>query len=142
MTHTDYSKGRHYKIFEITGSSSVSFTIDTAAPTIAVLSPQNKTYASPDVQLNFAANETGLQFRYSLDGQKSETIAKNITLTGLPTGHHNLTVCAKDEAGNTGTIETVYFNITEPFPTTFVATASGTSIAVIGLLVYFKKHKH
>lgn len=40
--------------------------------------------------------------------------------------------------------ETSSFTVTEPFPTTLVATASIASVAivVVGLLFYFKKRKH
>ena len=140
--YNDYSKGLHYKIFEITGSSSVSFTVDTKAPSIFVLSPQNKTYASSDVQLNFVAFESGLQITYSLDGQQSITVLGNTTLTGLSIGHHNLTIYAKDEAGNIGALKTVAFTTAEPFPTTMVL-APFASVAFLGagLLLYFKRRK-
>jgi hypothetical protein len=42
-----------------------------------------------------------------------------------------------------GISETVYFSVELPFPTTFVAAASGASLAIVGvgLLVYFKKNR-
>jgi hypothetical protein len=57
---------------------------------------------------------------------------------------HNITVYAKDEFENTGSSETITFSIEEPFPTAIVATASGASVAVVGvgLLFYFKKRNH
>jgi LPXTG-motif cell wall-anchored protein len=61
-------------------------------------------------------------------------------------GTHNVTVYAWDTAGNMGASPTVPFTVAkpEPFPTALVATASGLSVAVVGLglLVYFKKRKH
>jgi hypothetical protein len=61
----------------------------------------------------------------------------------LAKGDHNLTVYAKDDAGNIGVSKTIFFSIKvpEPFPTTLAATVSVTSIAIIGigLVVYFKK---
>jgi hypothetical protein len=42
-----------------------------------------------------------------------------------------------------GISETVYFSVELPFSTTFVAAASGASLAIVGvgLLVYFKKNR-
>ena len=85
---------------------------------------------------------------YSFDGQDNVTIDGNITLYGLSSGLHNLTVYAKDTYGNIGASETINFTIAketpEPFPTAIVATASGASVAVIGvgLFVYFRKRNH
>jgi hypothetical protein len=84
---------------------------------------------------------------YSLDGQDNVTVTGNTTITGLTSGLHNVTVCARDEFGNTGASGTIYFTIAkepEPFPTTLVATASAASVAIIGigLLVYFRKRNH
>ena len=56
---------------------------------------------------------------FSLDGQTSVTIVGNVTLAVLPEGSHNIVVYAKDTAGNTGTSETIYFNIV-PFPITLI----------------------
>jgi multisubunit Na+/H+ antiporter MnhC subunit len=93
--------------------------------------------------LNFTVNESFSRISYVLDYQDNITIAENTTLTDLSNGYHNVTVYAIDSAGNTGTSETIYFNVEvpEPFPTTLVATASGVSVAVVGLalLVYLKK---
>lgn len=123
---------------------------DNATPEIAVLSPENKTYYTTDIPLDFTVNEPDSWMRYSLDAQTVAEISGNTTLTGLSYGLHNLTVYATDAAGNTGASETIYFTITketetqpEPFPATLVA-ASAASVAVVcvGLLVYFKKRKH
>jgi hypothetical protein len=120
---------------------------DVTPPEIAVLSPENRTYHTVDVALNFTVNEPVSSMRYTLDGENLVEISGNTTLIGLPYGSHNLTVYATDAADNTGSSETVYFTIAEepePFPVTPVATASVATIAVVsvGLLVYFKKRKH
>jgi hypothetical protein len=121
---------------------------DITPPEITVLSPENITYHTVDVALNFTVNESGSSMRYTLDGENLVEISGNTTLTGLPYGSHNLTVYATDAADNTGVSETINFTIAEepepePFPTMLVATASGASIAIIGivLLVYFKKRR-
>ncbi len=149
-SHTDYSAGNvwyeYYYLFEIDGSSSVFFTVDTTAPSISVLSIEDKTYHSYDIQLCFAVNESTSRIAYSLDGKDDVAIAGNITLTGLSQGAHTLTVFATDVAGNLGVSETITFTIAEPepFPTVPVVAASGVSVmvVVVGLLVYFRKHKH
>jgi hypothetical protein len=129
--------------FKLTGSSVVNFTIDTTPPIISALSVKNKTYSASNVTLNFVVNEPASQVSYSLDGQKKENIAGNTTLTNLPYGEHNVTVYAIDMAGNTGTSETIYFSVEEPFPTTMVvALAASTVVLGAGLAVYFKKRKH
>jgi N-acetylneuraminic acid mutarotase len=119
---------------------------DGTAPEVTVTSPQNKTYYTTDITLNFTVNEPVSLIRYELDGENATEIAGNTTLTELSYGAHNLTVYATDASGNTGTSETICFTVAEepPFPTVLVATASGASatIIAIGLLVYFKKLKH
>ena len=134
----------YYNKFKITGSSLVSFSVDTTTPVVSVFSPENVTYYSPEVLLNFTVSENSSRMFYSLDGQENVTITGNTTLSSLPSGEHNVTVYATDVAGHTGASETIYFNIAEPFPTVPVATASLTSAILVsaGLLVYFKKRKH
>jgi hypothetical protein len=123
----------------------VFFTVDTASPIVLALSPQNQTYTATDISLIFAVNEPTSQITYALDGKDNITIAGNTTLTGLANGCHNLTIYARDEAGNIGASENMYFKVDAPlsFPTTSVITACGASIAIIGigLLVYFKKRR-
>jgi hypothetical protein len=140
-------KGIHYTtyfvIYKITSSSVVNFTIDTTAPRILSVSVENKTYFTSDVPLNVIVNEPVSQVIYSLDGQRNVTAAGNTTLTELPEGEHDLTVCVLDTAGNAGNSAPISFSVDapEPFLTSPVAAASGASIAIvgIGLLVYFRK---
>ena len=69
-----------------------------------------------------------------------------MTLTKVVNGDHNLTVYAKDSAGNIGTSKIIYFAMAEEaelFSTTLVIAVSGVSLAVVaaGVLVYWKKRK-
>jgi hypothetical protein len=129
--------------------SIVNFTIDTIAPAVSVISMENQTYDSSDVPLSFAVNETTSQITYSLDGQQNMTAVENTILTNLPNGVHNVTVYARDPAGNVGTSQTTTFTVAnepepEPFPITLVTTTSAALIAAIGaagLIIYFKKRK-
>jgi hypothetical protein len=122
----------------------VNFTIDTIPPKVSILSLENKTYNGSNVPLDFVSNEPISQSTYSLDGWANVTFAGNTTLTELANGDHNVTVYAKDEAGNVGASETVWFSVAEPFPVVLVTAASVATVAVVGagLMVYFKKHKH
>jgi len=67
-------------------------------------------------------------------------------LAGLSSGVHNVTVYAKDAAGNIGASKTVYFSVRVLFPATLVATASAASVAIavvgVGIMVYFRKRNH
>jgi hypothetical protein len=131
-------------------SDLTAFTVDTTPLFVSILYPESDSYETTenllDVALNFTVNEPVPKLEYSLDGQANVTIAGNTTLTALTYGSHNVTVYAWDAAGNAGVSGTLIFSVakSEPFPTVLVATASGASAAliVIGLLVYFKKHKH
>jgi len=112
-------------------------------PSIAVLSPENKTYETSSIPLTFTANEAVSQITYSLDGEETIPLTRNTTLTGLANGDHNLTIWGNDETGNFAASETIYFGVKVPFPTALAATASSTLIALITLgLVYLKKRKH
>jgi hypothetical protein len=120
-----------------------TFNLDATPPKVTVLSLENKTFASSDVPLDFTASDLVTQVSYSLDGDDNVAIAGNTTLTGLSNGEHNVTVYYADIVGNVGASETLYFTVAvpDPFPTTLVITAS-LALVGVGLLVYFKKHKH
>jgi N-acetylneuraminic acid mutarotase len=114
--------------------------LDSAVPEVSVLSPENKTYYTPDIQLNLTVNEPDLWMRYNLDNENITEISGNTTITGLSLGAHNLTVYATDEAGNTAACKTIHFEVQEPFPTTLVlASVTTAAVVSIGLLVYFRK---
>jgi hypothetical protein len=118
---------------------------DNTPPELTLFSPQNTTYYTTNVTLAFAVNEETLETKYCLDGV-NVTISGNTTLSGLSYGVHSLTVFAQDSSGNIGSSETIIFTIAdpEPFPTTLVATASGASVAVVGLglLLYFRRRNN
>ena len=143
--YTDPRYNIFHSIFPIAVSETILFTVDTDAfpqPSVSIASPENKTYITFDVPLNFTVNEIDSQIIYSLDGKDNVTAAGNTTLTGLSNGEHKITVYATNVAGNIGASETMYFSVDVPFPATLVV-ASAVSVAVVGLglLVYFKKRK-
>ena len=127
-------------------SDTVYFTIDTVSPNIEILSPENKTYATNSVSLNFTLDKLTPWIGYSLDAEKNVTITGNTTVSGLSNGLHSLIVYANDTAGNTGASEMIHFTIetpqpVEPFPTWIVAVTVIIAIVGVALLVYFVKVK-
>jgi hypothetical protein len=124
-------------------SKTISFTVDTIAPKVTLMTPKNATYNESKISLNFTLNEPFSELAYCLDEQENVTINGNTTLTGLTNGEHNITVYSTDEFGNVGSSETVYFRVEVPFPTALVASVSVAIVAVgsVGLYVYFKKRK-
>ena len=113
------------------------------APAISVFSLENATYFGSFL-LNFSVSKPAAWAGYSLDGQDNVTIIKNVTLEGLPSGMHNLTVYARDAFENEAASKTITFNITEPFPTVPVAAVSAVSIAAVacaGLILTRRKRR-
>jgi parallel beta-helix repeat protein len=127
---------------------------DTIAPTLIIDSPQNETYNTDSVTLQFTVDEETSWMGYSLDGQNTVTTTENtITLSGLSNGVHNMTVYANDTAGNTGTSETFTFTMAkeietepEPNPTSWTVIATAVvAVAIVGTaltLIYTKTRKN
>lgn len=145
-SHTDITTSffcyEYYYLFEIDAFSSFFFTVDTPAPSISVLSMQDMTFYSYDIDLRFVVNELTSRSAYSLDAGDNVTIAGNTTLSGLSVGEHNLTIYAWDRAGNVGASETIYFRIKDPFIKTLViAIVVTVMVTCVGLIVYVNKRK-
>jgi hypothetical protein len=136
----------YYDRFEITGYLTVSFIKDVVPPRITVLYPQNRSYFSSEVKLDFTVSEDSSEILYCLDGKENQTITGNATLAGLANGKHNLILYMTAHAGNAGSSKILFFNVnvSEPFPLVAVATVSAASVTVVcaGALFYFKKRKH
>jgi parallel beta-helix repeat protein len=118
---------------------------DITPPSISVISPQNVTYTTGSVSLNFTVNEETTWMGYSLDGQDNVTITETtLNLTELADGSHTVTVYATDTDGNTAATETISFTITkdDETPTSWTTTAI-VIIAAFGaaILVYFLNKK-
>ena len=121
-------------------SDIIHFTVDISKPTISLLSPQNQTYATTEVMLNFTLNENASWTGYSLDGQENVTVTGNITLTDMAYGSHRITIYANDTYGNMAASETIHFSVAEPFPVIWIAAVTaiiaGSGVA---LLVTFQR---
>ena len=129
-------------------NNTVYFTInDGISPAITNLSIINGTYKQNNLTLSFTTDKAVSWIGYSLDGKANITIAGNKTLTTIANGEHSLTIYANDTLGNMGSSKTIYFEIestTEMFPTTWIliGVVAAAIVSGVGLLVYFKKHKH
>jgi hypothetical protein len=114
-------------------------------PTIKLVSPENVTYFSRNVNMIFLPNKQVSWIGYSLDGKENITISGNLTFTDMSLGAHNITIYSIDQYANQGSSETISFNIAkqEPFPTILVVAGGVIAVAIVsaGLLMYFKKRK-
>lgn len=136
----------YYDKFQIASYSTVSFTKDLVPPRISVQSPQNTTYTTPNVLLDFTVNENISQSLYNLDNKGNQTISGNSTLTDLSNGEHNLTLYVADLAGNVADPKTITFSVDlpEPFPilpVTFIVTSVALAVVVVSLLFYRRHRK-
>ena len=117
-------------------------------PVVSVLSLEDiGEQAFGNVSLIFGVNRSVDWMGYSLDNQANVTIEGNVTLSGLSSGWHNITVFAKDEYGNVGTSETTPFTVaaapvSRP-PINAIATVGVivvTAVVVcVGLVLFLRK---
>ena len=138
-------------------SKSREFTVDTNyepwnPSELLLLSPQNQTYTSTELQLTFATNETILSANYLLDNRGGNAsqyligLMGNTTLTGLSNGIHKVTVTVWTERGLAS--QSILFTVAQetenqqPFPALMIITVALTGAMVgVGLLIYIKKHR-
>ena len=141
-----FSQNGTYYVYEIVGSSSVNFTVDSVLPTISLASAQNKTYDSANVVINLTLNKPVSKIIYSLDNQGNLTSNSNVALVldNLGNGEHIATVYAQDEYGLVSAPSTIYFTV-KVSPTISILTVSTIAViiavAVSGLVFYLKKNK-
>ena len=81
------------------------------SPIIEILSPQNETYSSSSVPLNFTVSGTTSWIGYCLDGKSNTTINGNATLSDLPDGTHDLVIYIHDSYGNPEASARIYFAV-------------------------------
>ena len=131
-------------------SDPVRFTVDTVAPIVEILSPQNTTYSTSSVQLTISVNEPASWMGYSLDGQANQSLqSSSTTISNLADGTHSIKAYANDAAENTGGSETVHFTINteepefpgEPIPWIPIAAVIVLAIVVVAVLVYFLRFR-
>jgi hypothetical protein len=83
----------------------------TVPPELLVLSPENKTYTSNDIQLVLRVNRPTNWIGYSLDGRANVTVTGDTMLSGLADGAHSIRVSVNDTFGNLVSADTVYFSV-------------------------------
>jgi hypothetical protein len=75
-------------------------TIDTVAPTTAIVDGPGAVSGAHTQQIAFAASEPGVRFTCALDGRRSQPCSSPLTLRRLRLGEHSFAVRARDAAGN------------------------------------------
>ena len=105
-------------------SSSVTFTIDTTAPKLNIVSPLNITYLNTSLILNYTSSDINLDTTWYEYNGTNKTLTGNTTFTALDNQQSTLTLWANDSVGNinsssvTFTINTLPPTITIIQPTT------------------------
>jgi parallel beta-helix repeat protein len=114
---------------------------DTDPPVISILSPQNATYHTSSMPLEFVVDEELHWGGYSLDTQQNVTVSGNTTLMTLSNGAHVLVLYAEDVAGNTGRSEIAFFIevLEERSVTWIIAVAVVVATICVVLLLYLRK---
>ena len=98
-----------------TNSSTMIFSVDTIPPSVSILSPQNTTYSSTTVPLNYATDGQNCWFYLDASGPTALASCNNSTLSSLSQGPHNVTVFANDSVGNTNSFA-VHFSVNTTLP--------------------------
>ncbi|KON32091.1 hypothetical protein AC478_01365 [miscellaneous Crenarchaeota group-1 archaeon SG8-32-3] len=83
----------------------------TVPPELHVLSPENKTYTSNDIQLVLSVNRPTTWMGYSLDGQDNVSITGDTELSDVSEGLHSITVYVNDTFGNIVSSGNVSFSV-------------------------------
>ncbi len=125
--------------------------VETIPLEISNLSVHNQTYLSSDIPLNFTLKGSTSRIAYTLDGCENVTIDGNITLHGLSTGKHTLTIFCWNGTNNVEASKTVDFAIiamqkSETQSESSLILPVAASVASIGvvavaIMVYLKKRK-
>lgn len=118
-------------------SDTVHFTLHTLPPVIQIVQPENKTYPTSSVPLNFTLSEPTNWISFSLDRKPNVTVygPTSLALSGLADGSHNVIIYATDTVGHTGASERRYFTIDSrqmPYSTIIDWSLVATAIVVVG----------
>jgi parallel beta-helix repeat protein len=111
--------------------------VDITAPTIMILSPENKTYPSESISVTFNLSEPTSWMGYSLDSQINVTISGNTTVSGPLDGSHWITIFANDTVGNMGRSDTVYFSVDTVAPSIVVLSPQNTTYTTSSISLNF-----
>ncbi len=108
----------------------------TVPPEVRILSPENKTYASKNVQLVLSVNRETNWIGYSLDGQANVAVSGDTMLSELAEGAHSIKVSVNDTFGNIASSDTIHFSVDTSPPKILVLspeskTYGGTDVKLI-----------
>ena len=98
---------------------------DTTKPTITLISPENKTYSTTVIDLQYSIDEAVTWIKYTLNGAENISLTGNTTLAGLGNGTYYLVLYAMDLSGNVNQAE-VYFTILIPGDNNITTEDNGT----------------
>lgn len=87
-------------------SEDVVFTIDTVAPTTAIVDGPGAVSGAHTQQIAFAASEPSVTYTCALDGRRSRPCSSPVTMGHLRLGRHSFAVRARDAAGNPQAVPT------------------------------------
>jgi hypothetical protein len=106
--------------------TSLTFTIDTAAPPAPAISgqPANPTTADSAI-FTFTDSEPGVSFQCKLDGGSYASCSSARTYAGLALGSHTFSVQGKDAAGNLSAATSVTWTIKAGAPFTIKGSVTG-----------------
>jgi hypothetical protein len=96
---------------DLNGYTHLNNSGDVTVGIINIISPENTTYHTKIVDLNYSTKISPLWTAYSLDGQTNVTITGNTTLYCLANGNHNIIIYENDAFGNTYSSEKLYFTL-------------------------------
>jgi len=99
----------------------------TVPPKLQVLSPENKTYNSNNVQLTLNVSRSTYWIGYSLDGRANVTVKGDTELSGLAEGAHSIKVSINDTFGNIVSSSAVYFAVDTTPPTIVILFPENTT---------------
>ncbi|MFC1800678.1 PQQ-binding-like beta-propeller repeat protein, partial [Nanoarchaeota archaeon] len=137
ITNVTWTDGQHAIIVyaidthENTGSSSITFTVDTAYPTINITSPANNTdLTDADLDINYIASDANLNTCW----YSNDTMSVNTTLAGCANitditwseGQHNVTIWVNDSIGNVNS-SSVMFSIDSIIPAISITAPSNNT---------------
>ncbi|MHA2243996.1 MAG: hypothetical protein ACXADY_03425, partial [Candidatus Hodarchaeales archaeon] len=89
------------------------FTIDTTAPSLVLINPENTTYTTNEILLSYMTNED--EVLVLLDGLELDGVTAGSFLTDLVEGNHNLSITTQDQVGNNVT-RVAFFDIDTVLP--------------------------
>lgn len=143
-----FANGSHTIVIQATDAAgndssakSVSFTVDTVAPTLTLTAGPDTFINTSGATLEFSANETGVSFQCKLDAGTAANCTSPKTYSSLSSGAHTVLITGSDAAGNPATNSlSVSFTVDTTAPTVSIASIS-SYISTNSLSVSFSSNE-